>query len=434
MYHTEMEHNGVGGIYIIVNILGGRAYIGQAVNLSARTHKSDLENNREPNMKLAQDFADNAELIFFPVLVGTKESDALNCYEALYMTVVEDHGGFELHNSDKQPLRANRRFEILEKNDIIISQNISCGGNFIEQVKKQFDEDFKLRFGATMKELSHADSTAREDALKHYMQVKDKIPHTSGYFTKDSFIRKYDIETKSIKDLDLGRMIVTSAGTYLKEGIEEILSYEIPVTKNPDLGYCLWTFGNKINTQFGRRFCREWCEKDEKDIYLLIRYTGSQDHSESIDYNHFNREDFNNLSGSEKKLLLGKNCTEEDIAQLNIPKEINSTGTSKARHGFVITDFYLVKEHFNFTSLVPQFNSIVKTKSKNPDVVQTKLPGGGYLKSATDSLKKGHCDTVCLQLKEGNHVVLPELSVDDSDTTDFILAKLAAPYIVDIVE
>lgn len=434
MYHTEMEHNGVGGIYIIVNILGGRAYIGRSGNLCTRTHKTELTLKIEQNKKLAQDFADNAELIYFPVLVGTSERDALRCYETLYMTVVEDHGGFELHNSDENPIRENRLFEILEKNDIIISQNASHGGNFIEQVKKQFDEDFKLRFGATMKALSQADSTAREKALKHYMQVKDKIPHTSGYFTKDSFIRKYDIETKSIKDLDLGRMIVTSAGTYLKEDIEQILSYEIASTRNPDLGYCLWTFGNKINTQFGRRFCREWCEKDEKDIYLLIRYTGSKNQDAPIAYNHFNRADFNTLSESEKKLLLGKNCTEEDIAQLNIPEEINSTGTSKARHGFVITDFYLVKEHFNFASLVPQFNSIVKTKSRNSDVVQIKLPGGGYLKSATDSLKKGHCDTVCLQLKEGNHVVLPELSVDDSDTTDFILAKLAAPYIVDIVE
>lgn len=431
MIHVEKQTKGAGGIYIIVNIAGAKAYVGRSNDLSTRTHAYDLKSGRDSNAELSKDYYDGADYIYFALMVepiGENNQTALKNYEALYMTMVEDYGGFALYNSDRNPKKENRNWDVLSRKMTFKRKDSPS----FDKLKEEFDEKFKRRFGKTMRELTNAAPPDRRKAYEEYLGKKDSIVREVFYFRKDELVEKYNVRLYSIKELNLGRMIVTSAGTYLKETIGEILDYEIKATQDPDYGYCLWTFGKKINTQFGRAFCKDWCDKTGEDIFLLIRYTNSGNNSDGINYRHFNPDDFYTLSLAEQELLLGTNSTPEDRAVLRIPERIDSTGTNSATHGFVIGELGIIKEGFDFDQFKQQFNCVVKSPKK--DFKLGKAPGrqGGFLTDAAMTLAGKQHDTSCMQLKEG--ATLESMPCEEKDTTDYIIARLKAPYIVDITE
>ena len=96
-YYVEKQTAEESGIYIIVNIMDAKAYVGKATDLSNRTHKQDLRRKFD-NQNLQADYDKGVKLVYFKLFYDTNYNDYLFNYEKFYMTLVEDYGGFELYN------------------------------------------------------------------------------------------------------------------------------------------------------------------------------------------------------------------------------------------------------------------------------------------------------------------------------------------------
>lgn len=429
-YYVEKQTATESGIYIIVNIPDAKAYVGKATNLSNRTHKQDLRKKFD-NQALQADYDKGVKLIYFKLFYDPCYNDYLFNYEKFYMTLVEDYGGFELYNSNENPKKENRTEAELRK----LTYNDYDYDTLLADAKKHIDEDFQCRFGMTMQEIVQSSMTDRQQALNRYWEKRIHFTNETPYFSKDYLSKTFGMKAISLKDLNLDRMLVTTAGVYLNESLYDILDYETKAIQEYD--YCLWTFGRKINTQFGRAFCSNRVQNSGKDIYLLIRYTSSGDESAETSFRHFDRADFNRLSAKEQKLLLGK---DGDACELLIPENINATGTEIASHGFIIEEFCYIKEHFDFNEFKKYFWTVTQSSKHAigmyPDMKQPKA----VLADATVSLS-GQRDTSCLCIKNNCclsnllHKEIADPNQDNiADYTNYIVAKLKAPYIVDITK
>ena len=429
-YYVEKQTAEESGIYIIVNIMDAKAYVGKATDLSNRTHKQDLRRKFD-NQNLQADYDKGVKLVYFKLFYDTNYNDYLFNYEKFYMTLVEDYGGFELYNSNENPKKENRTEEELRK----LTFNNYTYDSLLNDAKVHIDEDFQCRFGMTMQEIVQADITERQNALNKYWEKRILFTNETPYFSKGYLSKTYGMRAISLADLNPDRMLVTTAGVYLNESLYDILDYETKAIQ--EYGYCLWTFGRKINTQFGRAFCSNWAQNSGKDIYLLIRYTNSGDESEETSFRHFNKTDFNKLSAEEQRLLLGK---DGDACELLIPENINATGTEIASHGFIIEEFCYLREHFDFEEFKKLFWTVTQTSKHAigtyPDMKQPKA----VLADASLSLS-GQRDTSCLCKKDNGSISsLLHKEIEDPNRdnvagyTNYILAKLKAPYIVDITK
>lgn len=430
-YYVEKQTEGESGIYIIVNIMDAKAYVGKATDLSNRTHKQDLR-RRFDNQNLQADYDKGVKLVYFKLFYDPKKANAyLFNYEKFYMTLVEDYGGFELYNSNENPKKENRTEEELRK----LTYNDYTFDSLLSDAKVHIDKDFQCRFDMTMQEIVQANRTERQNALNKYWEKRILFTNETPYFSKDYLSKTYDMKAISLKELNPDRMLVTTAGVYLNESLYDILDYETKAIQ--EYGYCLWTFGRKINTQFGRAFCSNWVQNSGKDIYLLIRYTSSGDKSEVTSFRHFNRTDFNRLSAEEQRLLLGK---DGDACELLIPENINATGTKNASHGFIIEEFCYLKEHFDFEEFKKLFWAVSKSSSYAVGIYPNMNRPKAVLSDATASLN-GHHDTSCLCMKDDcnlSSLLHKEIENPNRDNiagyTNYIVAKLKAPYIVDITK
>jgi group I intron endonuclease len=77
----------VSGIYRILNIVSGKAYIGSAANVKARLnwHKCYLRKGKHPNIKLQRTWAKHGEDAFLFELIEEVEVPSLNIREQHYM-------------------------------------------------------------------------------------------------------------------------------------------------------------------------------------------------------------------------------------------------------------------------------------------------------------------------------------------------------------
>lgn len=93
-----------GGIYVILNVLECKVYVGQSMKLNDRDHISELQNRIDNNIKLQNDYNDlKKEFVYFIVVSyqETIEKMRLNAYEQLYIKIFEDLGFF-VYNSVKK--------------------------------------------------------------------------------------------------------------------------------------------------------------------------------------------------------------------------------------------------------------------------------------------------------------------------------------------
>ena len=92
------------GIYMILNLVDCKVYVGQAKNFNKRNHFNQLISNRD-NSRLQSDYNDkekSIEFIYFIIdenrgLEEPKEiKQWLDKYEKVYMTLMEDFGIFSI--------------------------------------------------------------------------------------------------------------------------------------------------------------------------------------------------------------------------------------------------------------------------------------------------------------------------------------------------
>ena len=163
---TEVEPTS-GGIYLILNILECKAYIGQAKKFSKRTHVENLARGND-NSKLQYDFDDvekNIDFVYFVVAYSDDNpiKRVLDNYEKLFMTLMEDLK-FTLYNTNIK--RQDREIEKLK---------IDIGEYY--RAKKALYDDFEYRFDILPEELINADLDRRKEALNYYIKERMNEKH-----------------------------------------------------------------------------------------------------------------------------------------------------------------------------------------------------------------------------------------------------------------
>lgn len=107
------------GIYIFLNVLECKVYVGQAKKFNKRDHFKILEDGKD-NKNLQNDYNKGKEFIYFVVADSETDSkkETLDLYEKLFMTLFEDLG-YNLYNTNIA--RTNRTIEGLAARTIRIS-------------------------------------------------------------------------------------------------------------------------------------------------------------------------------------------------------------------------------------------------------------------------------------------------------------------------
>lgn len=402
----------LGGIYVIVNIMDGKAYVGQAQDFSKRDHVWNLFNGKD-NKNLQEDFdnlSKKLEFVYFVVANSetkinkrkSKDRKLLDVYERLFMNIMEDLG-FELYNTNIQ--RKDRALDVL--------------GVTKERYQEAIDtleSDFKSRFGKGAKELINADEKTRREALEHYasLHLRHLTETTDRFFYHRNRIESIlGSNEKSLLtlDIDLNEMYYSKVGNYVGEGIDQILHGKMQAINNGEYGYCLWAVAtNAFSAATTRDLCRKRKEQG-KDTYVLFSFTPSSEYAsgESNEYPFLAKDDTKLLDSKELEFL---KCVPVGKGIYEIPKDMRCTGASeKSAIAFVIQDFLLLNENITDNGLDKQYEFVDGSNNTNPF-----------------SEKGAQRNTVFLRCKK-------ELDTESICTTAdnrsiCFIGKLASPYVV----
>lgn len=405
----------LGGLYVIINILDCGAYIGKSNNLYRRqsTHNNDLEHGID-SRKLQHVYNEGAQLADFPLefqVLGNTSDPQLLDYEKAFMYAVLE-SGFELYNSEQSPSRKR-----LTKQALLRNQHSFRTENDLQSAMDLFDTVIKERFGGkTMKELVNLSRSDREKIWEGYLHNPDRLKRKIGHFYKNDMSDLFGMEKINIRDINPEKLVFTKAGAYLGQGILEIMECESrEINKR---GYALWTLAN-LNAEATRRFC---ANKDQT-VYALIQYTASHNNRGSMPhvFKFFSETMFSGrmpcLTEEEILSIYPNGILLDERGRHLIPpvEDTPVTGSSKASQALIIDKFFCVTEHFALQDFLPFYFSVDKN---------------GNMKEAADSIQ-GINSTICLQRKDSHD--LKDLHIlGNGETTDYILARLKAPYIIDL--
>lgn len=411
---SENYEENAGGIYIILNALDCKAYVGQAQTFSNRTHLDDLMNNIDANVNLQKDYSAGKELIYFVPVIFEDPSDkeSLNRYEKIYMTLMEDLG-FTLYNI--RPTRENRTWEKLQ-----VSNEAQ------EKYKHLLAKDFRHRFQLTPEQLVSSSKKERFKVIDHYSysRIRDIDKYKTEEFLKPDvfmFNRErakalFNNKVVSYKSLSLDEMFLSSAGNYLGEGLDQILSYENnTIHRTMDgagNGYCLWTFSNNaVSLKQIRKKCRDYHKKG-KDVFVLFTYTPSTTYSYAEPHEHqmLVPEEKRELLDDEVKALHFCEKRFGRKKRLMVPDFVDTTSADWPNAAaFVIQEFALLKEQLN----------------------PNKLKESCFAVRANDSseIKEYNRSTFYLVVKD-NCSISDAFTDDDGSRKITFVGKLAAPYII----
>lgn len=413
-----------GGVYLILNVLDCKVYVGQAKNFNNRSHL-DVLNQRGDTKDLQDDYDDKEKGLQFVYLVvvdkGKKmKKKVLNFYEKLYMTLMEDLG-FSLYNIMIK--REDRTIEQLErkkeyKEILEIEEREGSLQEEYERAKRAIVEDFRVHFNVSPGELINSDRDRREQALRYYVKQRlDQQNENLTLFKSDRliFTRKYinEIlggEEKSIRSLDISEMFCSKAGNYIGDGIDQILNYETKTIKK--YGYCLWTFANNAVSADTVRKCCQLRKMQGKDTYVLFHFTPSSVYTGNEAYNHsiLKKDCAKALSPEELDFL---NFEMGDKGQYMVPKEIDCTaaGASSA-NAFVLEEIFLAKEVIVQSELKKQYEAI-----------------GAYGTYSLDN--PGQRSTFYVRLKDTQKEIDYERLLGEPGHREIcFVGKLAAPFIL----
>ena len=188
-----------GGIYVILNVLECKAYVGQTKDFSKRTHISELEHGID-NSNLQDDF-DNIdkerEFVYFVVVdAGNKpEKRILDTYEKLYMTLMEDLG-FYLYN------------DILKREDRTIKK-LNIDKKEYDRAKKTLIQDFIIHFDIEPNELIESCLSRRQQALEYYVNNRLNLHNKKSdrfLFSRTRINNILGNEVKSLNSIDISEV------------------------------------------------------------------------------------------------------------------------------------------------------------------------------------------------------------------------------------
>lgn len=397
-----------GGIYVILNILDWKAYVGQAKNFNNRDHMYELEKGYD-NTELQVDYDKDKEFVYMILYYDpnkTPSKKELDKYEQMYMTLME-HFGFVLYNT-----QCNRSEKDKEKRRIT---SLKIEDELYIEAEKTFIDDFVKHFGVNPTALIDNHLDKRKNALDYYAK-KRLNPKENDSFTMERFLFNRDRiqtllgnKTKSIYALNIEEMIISKAGTYLEEGLDQILNYELSAIHNRK--YCLWTFAYQaLSYDTVIKYLKDRQRKN-KDTYIIFEYTPSNVYasSEPMKFDCLKKKDAKKILEKELDFL---SFEQGKDGNYYVPLEINCTATSApSTRAFVIQDLFLLDEVIDSEKLKKYYQAV--RAGGLGDISE-----GGYQRS-THYIKDN-----------GKDFELTDI-LDTKKQRKFCFAgKLAAPYIV----
>lgn len=224
----------------------------------------------------------------------------------------------------------------------------------------------------------------------------------------------------SVKDLDLRKCLITTAGVYLSEGTDSILRKKTDTIRW--YGHCLWAFSyGKFDPENTREFC-----KDLKDVYLLLRYTNSEHHSsvpsDTREFTYF--EDDDKYSDGSVRGFFVKPFDEKNKLYW-IPDGLRVTAAARTRKvyqragAFCMKELGYIEESFDrdgFASFISQ---------------RKRLDKFGSWKDGLESFQ-GQCDSGCVKVSEEEAGKPLAGFSDGKDTANCLIARLEYPYVITV--
>lgn len=401
----QMNLSNCSGIYLILNIIDWKAYVGQTVNFNNRDHIYELEKGKD-RTAFQRDYDEGTEFVY---MIAYYDPDkeikgaTLDTYEQMYMTLMENFG-FSLYNEQH-----NKTDQARENRSI---SNLGIDEDFYLDAKKEFNKDFKERFGISPVELSESSNSRRKEALEYYAKERLKLEKFAGdrfLFNRQRIQSLFNNNSRSIRSLDIDEMFISKAGNYLGEGIDQIVNYELTsINKN---NYCLWTFAyNAVSHEVVKKRCVER-QQMNKDIYVLFEYTPSNVYasSEQKQFGCLKKENAKELTDDELDFLSferGKN------GDLYVPADIDCTATAtQSTSAFVIQELFLLDEVFDSNS----FNDYYQAIRRNNEL---------------QDISKGGFQRCIHYIKRSKDFKLDDVLEKSVRRKFCFVGKLAAPYIL----
>lgn len=404
----QMNLSNCSGIYLILNIIDWKAYVGQTVNsFNNRDHIYELEKG-EDSTDFQRDYDEGTEFVY---MIAYYDPDkevkkaTLGTYEQMYMSLMENFG-FSLYNEQH-----NKTDQARENRSI---SNLGIDEDFYLDAKKEFNKDFKERFGISPVELSESSNSRRKEALEYYVKERLKLEKFAGdrfLFNRQRIQSLFNNNSRSIRSLDIDEMFISKAGNYLGEGIDQIVNYELTsINKN---NYCLWTFAyNAVSHEVVKKRCVER-QQMNKDIYVLFEYTPSNVYasSEQKQFGCLKKENAKELTDDELDFLSferGKN------GDLYVPADIDCTATAtQSTSAFVIQELFLLDEVFDSNS----FNDYYQAIRRNNELQN--ISKGGFQRC-----------THYIERSKDKDFKLDDVLEKSVRRKFCFVGKLAAPYIL----
>jgi len=401
----QMNLSNCSGIYLILNIIDWKAYVGQTVNFNNHDHIYELEKGKD-RTAFQRDYDEGTEFVY---MIAYYDPDkeikgaTLDTYEQMYMTLMENFG-FSLYNEQH-----NKTDQARENRSI---SNLGIDEDFYLDAKKEFNKDFKERFGISPVELSESSNSRRKEALEYYAKERLKLEKFAGdrfLFNRQRIQSLFNNNSRSIRSLDIDEMFISKAGNYLGEGIDQIVNYELTsINKN---NYCLWTFAyNAVSHEVVKKRCVER-QQMNKDIYVLFEYTPSNVYasSEQKQFGCLKKENAKELTDDELDFLSferGKN------GDLYVPADIDCTATAtQSTSAFVIQELFLLDEVFDSNS----FNDYYQAIRRNNEL---------------QDISKGGFQRCTHYIKRSKDFKLDDVLEKSVRRKFCFVGKLAAPYIL----
>lgn len=429
------------GIYVIMNIVEKRAYVGLAKNMKNRTlnHFEALcgvnkAGKKDSNRNIISE--KNKQFLHFAIEQekDTIDNGLLHNLESLYMYITK-RMGFELYNIAKQGVTD----EVIQSSDTLYQEKVKVLKDKFEfltgkELEKVLSSDIIERKQIWDKIVSQYENKNNRDIIclsidsykEDVQEDKDKFQVikkrlSSFALSKDILRDNLGIkwEEKSIFDEDLkhnSQVWVSNFGCHNGETPYEIL-LKMNMDKSISSDKCAYWALKKVNEE---NFRREY-ENDNSDVYIIFKSTtsdnsGGENETKKIDTIMSKSQIYENdkrirqenkpdlmhsmyVYDKEKHTNVWKSLP-RGLSYVTIPPKSIEERSGNKTVAFKISEFYLCKENFSATD---------------------------YLRKENESPLSTYKVTFDSSMTENNS----EIIVDGSNTECFI-AKLEYPYVVQI--
>lgn len=433
------------GIYMILNIIEKKAYVGLAQNMLNRTrdHYLAICNKliNEDNEYLIKE--ENMNFLHIPIFQEKQQIDSLDLrnLESIYIMLMRDKYGFQLYNKAKRDITEAS----IKRNGYKHKDYVNCIESLASELEKRIEE----YTGFEIDKISKKEKAERcciwnavkenfcpeknknrfclkkSDSQKNYSQARnycDVLKRFKSFYISKNILSYLDIKwtEKSIKDEDLNLdklAIISNFGSHNGEIPYEILKkMDMDLKKSSD-GCAYWALKNVNEINFREEIAKKLTNNEKTPIYILFKTTsydnsGGEDVSKHLDSLMTQGEILqkDRIAIQENKSDLMHSYKNENdkwvsfptgLTYITIPVYSIGEGTGYKAVAFRIKRFYLCKENVSFDKM--------KTLANCSSGQQ-----GTYFTNIDAS-------------------VIEEMIIEDnSEDVECLMAELEYPYIVEI--